>query len=205
VAILWSHIQFFREAFGVPGLLSEPLLMLGVQKIRGANLPPDFAYRSLHEMLADRGLGDVKAVDLFDARADLRYDLNLPVPEEEHERYATVLDIGTLEHLFDARQCLESCLRMVRPGGHYMVVTPVNGHLRHGFHTFHPDFVRQALEINGFEIRHWRYASSEGEPLRRPEDAPNSMVWAVGEKVAPLDEFRIPQQRLWRGMYEQDG
>jgi hypothetical protein len=201
VGILEAHIPLYREIFAIPELLEDPVLLLGFQRIWGDDLPADFRYRDVVDLLAARGVGEVKTVDFFDERADLRYDLNQPVPEDQHERYASVLDIGTIEHVFDSRQCLESCLRMVRPGGHYFVVTPVHGYHRHGFHTFHPRFVSQALQLNGFEIRYLRFSSEEGEPLGRADEAENSLVWIVGRKTRPIDEFQVPQQEVWREMY----
>ena len=51
-----------------------------------------------------RGVNEVRVFDLFDPRADCHYDMNLPVPPDEHERYGTFVDIGSIEHVFDTRQ-----------------------------------------------------------------------------------------------------
>ena len=201
MAILEPHIPFYRKVFDVPGLLAEPFLMLGYQQILGHGDAEDFDFPDVVELLAARGVGEVTTLDLFDDRADLRYDLNFPVPANEHDRYATVFDIGTLEHVFDSRQCLESSLRMVRPGGHYFGHTPVKGYYRHGFHTFHPAFLRLALKENGFDILYLKYSSEGGEPLDRPEHGDDVLLWIVGRKTAPMGEFRIPQQPLWIDHY----
>jgi hypothetical protein len=205
MAILAGHIDFYRRIFALPGFLAEPVLTLGFQDILGTGLPPDFDHRDLKALLAARGVADVTTLDLFDGRADRGYDLNVPVPESEHERYGTVLDIGTIEHVFDTRQCLESCLRMVRIGGHYLLHTPVRGYFRHGLYTFHPEVLAEAVEQNGFEIVLHEYSSAEGEPLERPRDAEDVLIWLVARKAASLERLEIPQQGKWAGKYSRSG
>src|SRR6266851_4666489 len=80
-----------------------------------ASVPKDFQYDSLTDLLISRG-HSTTTLDYFDGRADLRYDMNRPVPEFEHNKYGTLIDIGCLEHLFDTAGCLENCIRMVRRG-----------------------------------------------------------------------------------------
>jgi hypothetical protein len=201
MSIVKRHIKFYREIFAIPGFLSEPILMFGFQDVLGENLPEGFDYKDAGQLLAARGLTDVVTLDLFDHRADLRYDLNMPVAETEHERYGTVVDIGSVEHVFDTRQCLESCMRMVRPGGHYFVVTAVRGYLRHGFHTFHPELLEQALTINGFEIPYRQFSSKAGHRLDQPDEAEDALIWIVGRKTKPMGEFQIPQQTVWAKHY----
>lgn len=204
MAILEFHIDFYRRIFQMPGFLADPVLTLGFQDIVGRHLPEDFDHPDLGQLLATRGLTDVTTLDLFDDRAELRYDLNFPVPEQEHDRYGTVLDIGTLEHVFDTRQCLENCLRMVRTGGHYFLHTPVKGYFRHGLHTFHPAVFVQALETNAFEVGFLAYSSRYGEPLERPDEAEDTLIWVAARKTAVLSEFQAPQQGKWKGRYSRD-
>jgi hypothetical protein len=78
-------------------------------------VPRGFRFSSLTEFLCSKEY-PVTTLDYFDSRADLRYDMNQPVPEGEHNRYGTLIDIGSLEHLFDTAGCLENCFRMVRRG-----------------------------------------------------------------------------------------
>ena len=194
MAIVDRHTAFYREIFALPGFLAEPFLMLGYQVIVGENLPDDFDYADMKQLLRAKGVTDVTAIDLFDERADRQYDLNSPVPAAEQERYKTVCDIGTLEHVFDTRQCMENCMRMVAPGGRYFLHTPVRGYQRHGLHTFNPELIVQAFRVNGFEVEYLRYSSRLGEPVDAADGAQNVLIWIVGRKTAPLDAFRIPQQ-----------
>jgi hypothetical protein len=201
MAVLRTHIELFREVFELPGVLAEPFLMLGFQTVSGDDLPADFDYPDLKQVLEARGLRDITTLDYFDPRADLRYDLNLPIPEQEHERYQTVFDVGTLEHVFDTRQALENCLRAVMIGGHYFLHTPVKGYFSHGLHTFHPRVMIRALAMNGFEVVYRQFSSRRGEPLENPREADDALVWVVGKKTAALESFRIPQQDRWGETY----
>jgi hypothetical protein len=202
MGILKMHVDMHREIFALPGMLEEPFLQIGYQIIVGNNLPEDFDYPDVKQWLEAQGIRDITAIDYFDHKAELRYDLNRPVPEHEHERYQTVIDIGTIEHLFDTRQCLENCMRMVKVGGQYFLHTPVNGYCGHGLHTFDPWVMTRALEINSFEIVYQRFTSARGEPIETAKDAEHSLVWIIARKTASMGEFQIPQQEEWGSAYE---
>jgi hypothetical protein len=205
MAIGPAHVRYYREILARPGFLAEPLLIFGVQDTwPSAGVPePDELLRhpDLGAYLRARGLREVLTLDRFDERADLRYDMNHPVPAREHGRFATVIDIGCLEHVFDTRQCLESCLRMLQVGGHYLLHTPVNGYHRHGLHTFHPEVLPTALELNGFEIVYRKLTTPDGVELARTDGHPDVLLWVVARKTAPLADFVCPQQGLWSTRY----
>ena len=212
------HIPFYREVFAIPGFLAEPFMSIGFQDIIGKNIPDDFLYPDLNQYLRARGVEDITTLDLFDERADMQHDLNHPVPNSEEEKYQTVFDIGSLEHIFDTKQCMENCMRMVRPGGYYFLHTPVRGYERHGFHTFDPELIISALRLNRFEIDYLKYSTGSGRLVEQLEDMPGGLpgeqiqvlpqntyprvlIWIVGRKTASLETFRIPQQGLWARQY----
>jgi hypothetical protein len=221
VGIARNQFSFYLEIFSIPGFLAEPLATLGYQVIIGKDLPEDlpeeFKFGDMKQLLDSRGITDVTAIDLFDERADLRYDLNFPVPSTEEERYRTVCDLGTLEHVFDTRQCMENCMRMVKPGGHYLLCTPVIGWHRHGLHTFNPELIIGGFLLNGFDIEYLRYSTSSGVAVEEleyvqtglpdeharfpPRDTPNCLIWIVGRKTSSLDVFQVPQQGRWARAY----
>ena len=163
-------------------------------------IPPAFQHRSLSELLRARG-NSVVSLDLFDERAELRYDMNQPVPQLEHHKYGTLVDIGSLEHVFDTAQCLENCFRMTRVGGHYMLHTPVNGYFGHGLHVFNPQGLMDCLEANGFRIIHLKYSTYLGKPIADPATAPQVLIWLVGRKEREVPVFASPQQKMWSNYY----
>jgi hypothetical protein len=98
------------------------------------------------------GLRDVKALDFSDYEGpDIVCDLNEPVPPELRGRFATVLDGGTLEHVFDVRQALANVSLMLAPGGTVIHIVPVNNQVGHGFYQFSPTLFFDYYKANGFE------------------------------------------------------
>jgi hypothetical protein len=164
-------------------------------------VPDEYRAADLSGILHNLGAREIHSLDLFDDRADLRYDMNQPVPDDALERYGTLIDIGSLEHLFDTAQCLENCLRMVRPDGHYLLHTPVKGYLGHGLHTFNPDGLVDAFTENGFEVVFRRFTSKSGHVLEDVGGAADVLLWLVGRKVESLKTFQPPQQKVWSGYY----
>src|SRR6186713_1142146 len=116
--VLESHVPFYKEIFALPNFLNGPVLCFGYQEFDGNASIDGEKYADLGGFFATKGL-HTSSVDLFDSRAELRYDMNLPVPESTHHKYSTFIDIGSLEHLFDTRQCIENCFRMLTVGGHF--------------------------------------------------------------------------------------
>jgi hypothetical protein len=201
-----GFVPIFREIFALPNFFPEPFLSLGYKdNFTGENFPADFQIADLKDILIVNGLKDIKDVDIFDPRAELKYDLNLPVPAEEYERYRTLMDIGTLEHVFDTRQCLENSLRMVMVGGLYFLVTPVNGYLGHGLHTFNPELILATLKLNRYDVTYLKYSTGEGALIEKPLIGSDVLIWVVAKKLEPLVNFIVPQQEMWNTFHEDIG
>jgi len=185
-----DKIGLIREKIG--GMLSTR---------QGKNLDAFQGAQSFKEVLQRYGVKDLHVLDFFDDRADLRFDMNYPVSEDQRERYGTLIDIGCLEHVFNSAQCIENCLRMVRPGGHYFLHTVVNGHFGHGLHVFNPAGLIDACTLNGFEVRLLRYSTEAGAPVTDPSANRNVIIWLVAQKKKTLEQFVFPQQKEWVGAY----
>ena len=209
MAIMGGHVRWYEQIFALEGFLAEPTLLFGFQEIPiaarhfGWSVPETYRVPDLVQFLRARGLNQVHVIDHFDPRADLRYDMNKAVPPSEHERYGTLIDIGSLEHVFDTRQALENCLRMVRVGGTYLLHTCVKGYHLHGLHTFHPGILADALALNGFDVVFQGYSTADGEPVQDPAQAEDALIWLVGRKRTHLAEFVCPQQG-WEQVYATD-
>lgn len=231
MAILAGHVRWFEEIFARPGVLREPIIMLGFQEIgihpvcfrevatspllrfrksvvrRMRGLPeianPEFRVPSLIDFLRNRGLRDVRVIDPHDPRSDFRHDMNQLIPRTAWASCNTFLDIGSLEHVFDTRTCLENALRMVRVGGFYLLHTCVNGYLGHGLHTFNDEGLLDALELNGFRVEYLRFTTPEGEPVETPGSARDTLAWILARKERELVDFRCPEQRGWDELYRE--
>jgi hypothetical protein len=226
--IIAQHVPIYQEILALPGVVGDPVLSWGVTKINIPdifrkpfaelslrekliklhhallnNLPwtvsGEYAQPDLGTLLRARGVKTVDILDWYDARANLRLDMNTPVAAELHSRYGMFIDIGCLEHVFDTRQCIENCMRMVAPGGHYILCTPVSGYTGHGFHTFDPKGLGLAFTLNGFEVVYQRYSRPDGRIVERPTG--ETLIWLVGRKLSVMGEFKIPQQDYWWGNF----
>src|SRR5207247_7732974 len=89
---------------------------------------------------------------LYEHASEL-HDFNRPLSSQWDNAFTTVLDAGSLEHIFNFPVALSNCLRMVAPNGHFLAITPANNTLGHGFYQFGPElFYRSCSEQNGFQI-----------------------------------------------------
>ena len=81
------------------------------------------------------------------------HDMNQQLPERFKEKYTTVLDGGSLEHIFNFPVAIKNCMEMVGIGGHYLSITPMNNFAGHGFYQFSPELYYSVFtHENGFEV-----------------------------------------------------
>lgn len=81
------------------------------------------------------------------------HDMNQELPDKFKEQYTTVLDGGSLEHIFNFHVAIKNCMEMVSVGGHYLAITPANNFLGHGFYQFSPEvYFSVFTRDNGFEL-----------------------------------------------------
>ena len=102
------------------------------------------------------GATQVDSMDVSDyEKATVLHDLNEPIPDRYKGAYQTVIDSGTLEHVFNFPVAIKSCMELLQPGGHYIGITPCNNFFGHGFYQFSPElYYRVFSNENGFEVKH---------------------------------------------------
>ena len=102
-------------------------------------------------------LGAIKidSLDYSDyEQASVIHDLNFQLPEYLKNRYSVVFDGGTLEHVFNFPEALKSCMDMLKPGGHFISVTPANNQCGHGFYQLSPElFFSVFSKERGFQLK----------------------------------------------------
>jgi hypothetical protein len=110
-----------------------------------------YAEPFLHVLGAER----VDSLDASDWEGStIVHDLNQPFPDEMKGRYSTVIDGGTLEHVFNFPTALRSALEAVSVGGHYIAFTPANNWFGHGFYQLSPELYYRVLSAeNGYRLR----------------------------------------------------
>jgi len=83
--------------------------------------------------------------------ASIIHDLNTKIPGNLHDIYDTLIDAGTLEHVFDVKNALENSSKLIKEGGTIIHVLPANNFNGHGFYQFSPDlFFQYYSEENGY-------------------------------------------------------
>lgn len=104
--------------------------------------------QSIFRML---GAKNVYASDVSDYECpDFLLDLNSPVSEDFLERFDTIIDVGTLEHVFDIATALGNICKMVRVAGSIVLILPCSNAIDHGFYSFSPSLFFEYFGANGF-------------------------------------------------------
>jgi len=95
---------------------------------------------------------NVESLDFSDfEKATHIVDLNLPLPQKFHGIYDTVINFGTLEHIFNISEALKSCSALCKKGGQILHIMPSNNFCGHGFYQFSPElFFSLYSEKNGY-------------------------------------------------------
>jgi hypothetical protein len=176
-----------------------------------------------------------EVVDSIDASgfegASLVHDMNLDVAqsslcENVVGRYDSVIDAGSLEHIFNTPVALKNCMQMVRPGGFLCLASVANNFCGHGFYQFSPElFFRVLQPENGFDhlevlLLCHPYPGAElsrsqriyrvNDPLRLGHRVGlvtrnPVMVIASAQRTQSLDMFKSPpQQSDYRKLWDQD-
>jgi SAM-dependent methyltransferase len=85
--------------------------------------------------------------------ASIVHDMNLPIDPQYNAAFDTVIDGGTLEHIFNFPVAIRNCMEMVKPGGQLILMTPWHNYPGHGFFEFSPELIYNTLsEENGFRV-----------------------------------------------------
>jgi hypothetical protein len=113
-----------------------------------------------HEFISDKalftalGFTAMDSVDVSDYEgADFVHDLNHPgLAERLGCSYDTVMDPGTIEHVFDVGMALENIFDVMHPGSVVLHSLPLGNRIDHGFYQFSPNFLLDYYEANNFEI-----------------------------------------------------
>ena len=150
--------------------------------------------------------------------ASIQHDLNDVIPKQYHACYDTVLDGGSLEHIFDIKQSLKNCMDMIKVGGHYLGISPANNFMGHGFYQFTPElFFSVFSAANGFDVdqiilfesreKNTWYEVVKPETIKSRVQLQNSektYLLIIAKKVAQKEAFLTPPQQsdyqaVWSG------
>ncbi|MCL5670595.1 MAG: class I SAM-dependent methyltransferase [Acidobacteria bacterium] len=127
------------------------------------------------------GATTIESLDYSDYEgASLIYDMNRPLPAEMHERFDTVFDGGTLEHVFNFPVAIENMKGLLKIGGRAIMVTPANNWLGHGLYQFSPELLYRVFSRRaGFEVEIMEMVEINSYPRPRHAEDPE----AVGRRI----------------------
>jgi hypothetical protein len=143
--------------------------------------------------------------------ANIIHDLNQPVPDHLHERFDTIFDGGTLEHIFDIPTALRNVAMMLPEGGLFLSMNGANNQLGHGLYQFSPELMWRAFaEENGFHIEALQLAPQGGPPIL--EEAPDprkagrriELGCTAASTYLCLAARRVPALRGGLAVYQSD-
>lgn len=166
------------------------------------------------------GASVIDSVDVSDyEKATYIHDMNKPLPASLKDRYDTVIDSGSLEHVFNFPVAIKNCMEMVKVGGRFIGLTPANNFFGHGFYQFSPElYFRVFSKKNGFAIRKMIFFIDDAktsfyevsDPLAVKErviltNTQPSFLFVWADKISNEDIFsETPQQSdyehlIWQG------
>jgi hypothetical protein len=112
-------------------------------------------------------------------------DMNVPI--ECPVTYDTVLDAGTLEHIYNAPQALKNVSTMCAEGGQILHILPANNQCGHGFWQFAPElFYSLYSPANGYSETTVFLASFDNEVHWYEVEAPSNGRRIIIQSIGPL-------------------
>lgn len=164
------------------------------------------------------------SVDSLDAspyeRASIIQDLNLPMDGKHKGGFDTVIDGGSLEHVFNFPVAIKNCMELLKLDGHYLGITPANNFFGHGFYQFSPElYYRVFSKENGFEMtRLLFFIDKPGADWFEVKDADQvrervtlynshpSYLFVVAKRTMEKNIFEVaPQQSDYQNMLWKSG
>lgn len=138
-------ITIGRQNLSIPESLLKKLISTSVQ------------YEQ--EIFVDRLLKDhfnSTVVDSIDKSnfegATIIHDMNIPIPNDLKGKYDTVIDAGTLEHIYNVPQALDNVSSLCKPLGQIIHILPANNQCGHGFWQMSPElFFSLYSDNNGYK------------------------------------------------------
>lgn len=209
------------------GVSYDSTLTIGRQRLHGARFhfkrlfrkygfPDDVFKESLRNnrycevLLKHLGAVRTDAIDASDyEQATIIHDMNYPMSKRYQMRYSTVIDGGSLEHIFNFPIAISNCMQMIEVGGHFIGIMPANNFLGHGFYQFSPELLYRVFsKENGFSVKRMLLYFNEyhspiyevSDPLEvqdrvKLRNRKETYLFVVAEKQKSVELFaKSPQQ-----------
>lgn len=154
------------------------------------------------EMLEEAGMG-YDALDIADGYKTTLVDLNRNrLPTGMVNKYDTVINLGTSEHILDQMNVFTALHSATKVGGLIMNQVPSVGAVNHGYFCYTSRFFFDLAGYNGYEIvDFWFNGPAQYENIFTPARQYESYFPSIAERLAmigketretTLDETKIP-------------
>lgn len=142
------------------------------------------ASHTVGDLFGERyGVTDYKSCDLNGA-ADIMLDLSQPLPADHRGAYGSILNGGTVEHIFDLRQVMQNIHDATRAGGLILHNLPLTW-IDHGLINLNPVMFHLLAEANRYEIAAEGYYFSAG--TWPGQEKPIVTLVGIDERVPVID------------------
>lgn len=124
------------------------VLTIGRQEL---HLPQSYKLKGFgEEYLLKLGASSITSIDFDNYEGStLEIDLSKPLDSNFNEKFDTILDFGSLEHISNPVIAIENYLNLLSPQGTILHSNPANGSLGHGFYQFSPEFFQSIYAASG--------------------------------------------------------
>jgi len=145
------------------------------------------------------------AIDFDGTERALKLDLNNPI--DLQRQFDVVMNLGTVEHVFNVAQAMKTVHDHTRPGGLMVHGLPFAGWVDHGFYSFNPTFYWDLAAANGYSVLAAVYAEASPvkmvslpnrerilEMARDGQIGKNALIYVAMRRPAEALPFRVPIQ-----------
>jgi hypothetical protein len=155
-------------------------------------------------------------IDINDEEGVSFFDLNFDsVKPSDMKAYDLMLNVGTVEHVFNQYNAFKAAHDFVRKGGHFIHFMPFLGYIDHGYYSFQPGLYIDLAAANDYEIlgmwinpdgRHDHYLIPWDTNVLKHLDlkATNHTALMVIMRKNGEGEFKVPFQGRYAGNYVGD-
>jgi SAM-dependent methyltransferase len=149
-----------------------------------------------------------------DEGCNIIHDLNLHLPKQYLGQYDLVVEMGTMEHIFDIRAVFDNITKLLKVGGSVFHFSPLDS-INHGFYNFSLNLFYDVYRNNGFEdielfivafpinwtenqkIIYDIIQFTPEEIFPNPPEGYHLMVSCIARKAEVVTPFKIPIQAAY--------
>lgn len=152
----------------------------------------------------------MSAIDFHGTEQAMRLDLNDQI--DLQRKFNLVMNLGTVEHVFNVAQAFKTIHDHTLPGGMMVHGLPFTGWIDHGFYAFNPTFfwdlaaannytilVACYTELNPLKLIQLQSREQVLEMAKNGQVGGNSLLYVVMVRPAELLPFRVPIQGYYAG------